>query len=136
MHEISGLLSWFPATLSGMSHVDFITSLTTRVRLVGAQAALDELRANQTLIITPAGTVGYHETLAVFAVWAVDRLVAAGLDDVQVLWHPLTDVRTPLSWWDHDTLESPAAKDAFIASVLARAGEPTPIIDSRVLTAA
>lgn len=119
-----------------MSHAEFITSLTSRVRLVGAVAALDELRTDRPSIVTPAGTAGYHETLAVFAVWAVDRLVAAGLDDVRVLWHPLTDVRTPLSWWDDDTLQSPAARCSFVPSVLARPGEPMPMVDDRALTAA
>jgi hypothetical protein len=119
-----------------MTHVEFITSLTHRVRLVGAVAALDELRANQTTIISPTGTVGHHDTLAVFFVWAVDRLVAAGLDDVQVLWHPLTDVRTPLSWWDADTLESHEAANHFVPSNLVGTGEPAPMVDTRVLTAA
>ena len=136
MHEISGLRSRFHATLSGMSHLEFITSLTLRVRDVGAAAALDELRTDRPSMITPAGTAGYHDTLAVFAVWAVNRLVAAGLSDVQVLWHPLTDVRTPLSWWPNDMLESPEATDAFLPSVLAHAGEPMPMVDTRVLTAA
>jgi hypothetical protein len=87
-----------------MTHVELITSLTHRVRHAGAAVALDELRASRPAIVGPSGTVGYHDTLAVFSVWAVDRLVAAGLDDVHVLWHPLTDVRSPLSWWDEATL--------------------------------
>lgn len=129
-----------------MTHVEFITSLTRRVRLVGAAAALDELRANRPSIVTPSGTAadsetgyheaGYHETLAVFYVWAVDRLVAADLTDVQVLWHPLTDVRSPRSWWDDHTLATLEAQESFVPSTLARAGEPTPMVDQRVLTAA
>jgi hypothetical protein len=40
-------------------------------------------------------------------VWAVDRLVAAGLDDFHVMWHPLTDARSIRSWWDDTTLPRP-----------------------------
>ena len=81
-----------------MTHVELITSLTHRVRQVGAAVALDELRASRPAIVSPCGAAGPHDTLAVFYVWAVDRLVGAGLNDVSVLWHPLTDVRSPRSW--------------------------------------
>ena len=110
-----------------MTHVEFITSLTHRVRHAGAAVALDDVRATRPAIISPIGDARYHDTLAVFYVWAVDRLVAAGLDDVRLLWHPLTDVRSPRSWWDDETLGSDAAHDYFVASTLARAGEPMPV---------
>lgn len=114
-----------------MSHVEFITSTTRLVREHGAAAALDEIR-----LASPAiAEVGYHDTLAVFFVWAVDRLVRAGLSDLQVLWHPLTDPRTPLSWWDADTLASPEARLGFFPCTLARAGEPVPH-EPRLLIAA
>lgn len=116
-----------------MTHVELITSLTHRVRHAGAAVALDELRSTRPAIIGPAGAVGYHDTLAVFYVWAVDRLVAAGLNDVQVLWHPLTDVRSPRSWWDDETLASNAAAARFAPSTLARTGEPAPV-EMRELT--
>jgi hypothetical protein len=118
-----------------MTHVEFITSLTLRVRHAGAAVALDELRASRPAITGPAGIVEYHDTLAVFYVWAVDRLVAAGLHDVGVLWHPLTDPRSPRSWWDDDTLASDAAREHFVPSTLARAGEPMPA-PAHVLAAA
>ena len=106
MQKIGRDRSGFGDTLLGMTHVEFITSLTLRVRLAGAAVALDELRATRPAMISPAGAVGYHDTLAVFYVWAIDRLIAAGLNDVRVLWHPLVDVRSPRSWWDDDTLAS------------------------------
>ena len=123
-----------------MSHVEFITSLTHRVRRAGAAVALDEIRATRPAIISPSGTAhagndAYHDTLAVFYVWAVDRLLAAGLNDVRVLWHPLTDVCSPRSWWDDDTLASDAAREHFVASTLARAGDPMPV-EFRTLVAA
>jgi hypothetical protein len=105
-----------------MTHAQFIASLTEQVRAGGAAAALAHLRASR-----PAFTaVGYHDTAAVFAVWAVDRLVAAGLDDFHVMWHPLTDARSIRSWWDDTTLASQAARDGFVPSTLARSGEVRP----------
>lgn len=118
-----------------MTHVEFITSLAHRVRHAGAAVALDEVRATRPAIISPSGTVGYHDTLAVFYVWAVDRLVAAGLNDVRVVWHPLTDVRSPRSWWDDATLAGDAAIERFVPSTLAHAGEPMPV-EARTLIAA
>jgi hypothetical protein len=118
-----------------MTHVEFITSLTHRVRLAGAAVALDELRATRPAIISPAGTVGYHDTLAVFYVWAVDRLVAAGLNDVRVLWHPLVDVRSPRAWWDDDTLAGDLAIAHAVPSTLAHDGDPMPVAP-RLLVAA
>jgi hypothetical protein len=118
-----------------MTHVEFITSLTHRVRHAGAAVALDEMRATRPAITHPARTAAYHDTLAVFYVWAVDRLVAAGLTDVQILWHPLTDVVSPRSWWDEATLASTEAAEHFVPSTLAGAGEPTPV-EARELAAA
>jgi hypothetical protein len=118
-----------------MTHVEFITSLTHRVRLAGAAATLDQLRAERAVIVTPNGTIEHHDTLAVFYVWAVDRLLAAGLNDIRVLWHPLVDVRSPRSWWDDATLESDQARDHFVPSTLAHSGEPTPV-EYRSLSAA
>jgi aryl carrier-like protein len=109
-----------------MTHVELITSLTHRVRHAGAAVALDELRSARPAIASPSGVARYNDTLAVFYVWAVDRLVAAGLDDVRVMWHPLTDVRSPRSWWTDETLESDEAAARFVPSTLARAGEPAP----------
>lgn len=119
----------------GMSHREFITSLTHRVRHAGAAAALDDLRSTRTAIVNPAGVAEFHDTLAVFYVWAVDRLLAAGLNDVRVLWHPLTDVRSPRSWWSDEVLESAVSRDSFIASDLARPGEPTPVEMRRLVAA-
>jgi hypothetical protein len=63
----------------------------------------------------PVTQARHHETLAVFHVWAVDRLLAAGLSDTAVLWHPLTDERSPLTWWDLGTLRSSARTRAVRA---------------------
>ena len=114
-----------------MSHVDVLRTTTHLVREHGAGAALDELRRTR-----PALHAGeYHDTRAMFLVWAVDRLVASGLSDVAVLWHPLTDVRTIEAWYDGETLASDAARTGFVPATLALVDEPTPG-EPRLLAAA
>ncbi len=106
-----------------MTHVELISTITRAVRDRGAAVALAELRTAR-----PAFTAaGYHDTMAVFYVWAVDRLVTAGRSDRQILWHPLTDCRTLQAWWDDATLASDAARDAFVPSTCALAGDPVPV---------
>ena len=105
-----------------MTHVELISTVTRAVRARGAATALAELRAAR-----PAFTAaGSHDTAAVFTVWAVDRLIDAGLADRQILWHPLTDVRSMLAWWDEATLTSDAARDGFVPSTRAVLGDPLP----------
>ena len=123
-----------------MTHVDLLRTITALVRDAGPAAALDTLRRDRPSIPVPgvaggAPTVGYHHTLAVFHVWAVDRLVSAGLSDLAVLWHPLTHPESPLSWWDAATLASDEARDGFVASTRATPGEPTPLEHQLLLAA-
>ncbi len=105
-----------------MTHVELLLALTSRIRAVGPAAALDELRAG----VGADHPVARHHTLAVFFVWAVARLVDAGLSDAGVLWHPLTDPRSPLAWYDAETLASEEARSSFVPSTLAAAGDPVP----------
>lgn len=119
-----------------MTHLDLLTTIAARVREDGAAAALASLRAERPhLTAADLTVVPFHDTLAVFYVWAVDRLVEAGLDDVHVLWHPLTDPRSALAWWDEATLTSSAAAAHFVPSTLVLPGEPAPT-EARELLAA
>lgn len=68
----------------------------------------------------------YHDTRTTFVVWAVDRLLTAGLTLAAVFWHPLTFPGSELAWWDAATLDSPEAARRFVPSTLARAGDPEP----------
>lgn len=122
-----------------MQHVDLLRTITALVRDAGPAAALDTLRRDRPVIAVPGDrldpTPGYHDTLAVFHVWAVDRLVSAGLSDLAVLWHPLTHVESPLMWWDAVTLWTTEAREGFVPATAGEAWEPTPV-EPRVLLAA
>jgi hypothetical protein len=114
-----------------MTHTEFLCSLLRSVRAVGASATLRQVRATR-----PAFHDGaYHDTRAVFYVWAVDRLVAGGLSDIGVLWHPLTDDRSVQAWWTIATLRTIEAGERFVAPELALPGEPQPM-DTDFLVAA
>lgn len=114
-----------------MTHNELISSLVRSVREIGAAATLDQLRADR-----PQFDRGnYHDTRAVYFVWAVDRLVGAGLSDIGVMWHPLVDDRSPLVWWHSGVLESAAAHERFLAPTLGAEGEPQPV-EPRLLVAA
>jgi len=112
-----------------MTHTEFLSSILRTVRASGAAAALEQLRADRPAfhIAADMGVAAYHDTRAVFYVWAIDRLVTGGLSDFGVLWHPLVDSRSPLVWWTAATLATPAATDHFVVAELARPTEPQPV---------
>lgn len=105
-----------------LHHTVLVHHVLGLVRDLGASRALVELRRTR----PPLDAEGYHDTLAVYVVWAVERLVDAGLSDLGVLWHPLTDDRSPLAWWDADTLASAPARQHFVAPTLGEDWEPRP----------
>lgn len=117
-----------------MTHTEFLSSILRTVRASGAAVALEQLRTDRPAFHVAADqtasyhdTVIFHDTLAVFYVWAIDRLVTGGLTDFGVLWHPLVDSRSPLVWWTAATLAGPAAAEHFVAAELARPTEPQPV---------
>lgn len=118
-----------------MTHTEFLSSILRTVRASGAAVALEQLRADRPAFHIDDQVAAYHDTRAVFYVWAVDRLVTGGLSDFGVLWHPLVDSRSPLVWWTAATLAGPAATEHFVAAELARVSEPQPV-ESLTLVAA
>jgi hypothetical protein len=137
LQKISGERTVTCVSLCVMEHVELLRTLTVAVRDAGPAAALDALRSARPALVpakldhAESGDSadlhdGYHETLATFWVWAVDRLVQAGLSDLAILWHPLTDHRSPLAWWDEATLASSAARESFVPSTSAAPWEPQP----------
>lgn len=124
-----------------MTHTEFLSSILRTVRVSGAAVALEQLRTDRPAFHTTSPIIDaeqvavYHDTRAVFYVWAVDRLVAGGLSDFGVLWHPLLDSRSPLVWWSAATLASVEATEHFVHAELARPTEPQPV-EPMVLLAA
>ena len=110
-----------------MTHTEFLSSILRTVRASGAAVALEQLRTDRPAFHAEADQAAYHDTRAVFYVWAVDRLVTGGLSDFGVLCHPLLDSRSPLVWWTAATLTTPAAADRFVPAELARPTEPQPV---------
>ena len=111
-----------------MTHTEFLASILRTVRVSGAAVALEQLRRERPAFHVAAGEApSYHDTRAVFYVWAIDRLVTGGLSDCGVLWHPLVDSRSPLVWWTAATLATPAAAEHFVVAELARPTEPQPV---------
>lgn len=99
-----------------------VADIVELVRNRGAGAALAEVRAAR-----PALHDGrYHDTAAVFVVWAADRLLTAGLTPTAALWHPLLHAESLYAWWDAATLESAEAAAHFVPTTLAAPGEPAP----------
>lgn len=105
-----------------LTHTVFVQHVLRLVRDLGPAGALVELRRTR----PPLDADDYHDTLAVYLVWAVERLVEAGLSDAGVLWHPLADVRSALAWWDAATLASSAARTGFVPPTLGEDWEPRP----------
>lgn len=109
-------------------HVLACVSLTLRH---GAAEALGLLRTaipryNNLTGVENTTTSGYHDTLTVYYVWAVDRLLERGCDVAAVLANDTVDRRAALAWWDADTLFSAAARARFVAPHLAGDGGPSP----------
>ncbi len=114
------------------------SAAVTLVRRHGGAEALARLRLaipryNEATGVANTDTGGYHDTITVFYVWAVDRLVAAGLSTTAILWHPLASFEAVRSWYDPATLWSPAARRSFVPSTLAlgRRTHPTRLLRPR-----
>ncbi|MEY2754032.1 MAG: hypothetical protein RJB65_390 [Actinomycetota bacterium] len=102
--------------------------LLASVRARGAAATLSALEAERPAFhVLADGTAVYHHTEAAFMVWAIDRLVEAGLSDLGVLWHPLVQVASARAWWTDETLATEAAIRGFVPSDKALAHEPQPL---------
>jgi hypothetical protein len=109
-------------TETARPHLAFVADIVDLVRRHGAAAALATLRDER-----PAVTAeGYHDTRAVFAVWAVDRLLAAEVSPRLVLWHPLLHADSVLVWWTREVLDSAAAAERFVPADRVLPGEPVP----------
>ena len=80
------------------------------VRGHGAAGALRLLRDaippyNVSTGVTNTTTSRYHDTITVYYVWAIHRLLAAGLTAAEILADPLVGRTAALAFWDRDVQE-------------------------------
>ncbi|MCU1364485.1 MAG: hypothetical protein JWN39_124 [Ilumatobacteraceae bacterium] len=101
------------------THEGHVLACLSIVSSMGAVRALEAIRAaippyNEATGVANTTTGGYHDTITVYYVWAVDRLLAAGATPTQVLADPLASRTAPLEWWDRGTLMSSQARAAWL----------------------
>lgn len=93
----------------GWTHERLVLAAVALVRQHGPSEALDRIVSHRPDV---------HVTRTVFMVWAVDRLISAGLKTATVLWHPLVDRRSVLCWWDAATLDDDEARTRWVPPTL------------------
>jgi len=113
---------------SRWTHEGHLLACVALVRRHGAIDALSMLRAaippyNESTGVSNTPTTGYHDTITVYFVWAIDRLLTTGHDAPAILRHPLVARNAPLEFWDRESMMSPAARLAWMEPTR-RAGEP------------
>jgi hypothetical protein len=101
------------------THEAHILACVSLVRRFGAAEALAVLRAaippyNESTGVANTTTGGYHDTITVYYVWAIDLLLAEGFMVAELLAHPLVERTALLAWWDKDVLMSPGARAAWL----------------------
>lgn len=100
------------------THEGHLLACMSLVRRHGAAEALRLLRGaippyNDSTGVANTSTGGYHDTITVYYVWAVDRLLAAGLTAAEILADPLVERTAALVFWDREVLMSPLARAAW-----------------------
>jgi len=101
------------------THEAHILACVSLVRRLGAPDALAVLRAaippyNEATGVANTPTGGYHDTITVYYVWAIDLLLAEGFTVGELLAHPLVERTALLAWWDKDVLMSPGARASWL----------------------
>jgi len=101
------------------THEGHILAAVSLIRRLGAPEALAVLRAaippyNEATGVANTASGGYHDTITVYYVWAIDLLLAEGLSVAELLAHPLVERTALLAWWDSDVLMSPGARASWL----------------------
>ena len=113
------------------THEAHLLACVSLVRRNGAAAALAVLREaiplyNEATGVANTPTGGYHDTLTVFYVWAVARLLESGCTTPEILNDPSVDRQAALAWWPRDKLFSESARAHFIEPTLPGDGNGPP----------
>jgi hypothetical protein len=101
------------------THEAHILACISLVRRLGPVEALAVLRAaippyNEATGVANTPTGGYHDTITVYYVWAIELLLADGLSVGEVLADPLVERTAALAWWDRDVLMAPSARASWL----------------------
>jgi hypothetical protein len=113
------------------THEGHLLACISVVRRHGGAAALALLRAaipryNESTGVANTPTGGYHDTITVYFVWAIARLLAEGHGCAAILGHALARRDAPLGWWERRVLMSPEARAAWLPPTRAGDGSPGP----------
>ena len=113
------------------THEGHLLACISLVRRFGAVEALAIVRAaiplyNEATGVANTPTSGYHDTITVYYVWAIDRLVADGLGPAGILRNERVARTALLAWWDRETLMSPTARAGWLAPTSVVDGGPAP----------
>ena len=106
------------------THEAHVLVCASLVRRRGESEALSILRNaipryNEATGVANTATGGYHDTLSVFYVWAVNQLLTAGFTVAELLCDDSVDRNAALAWWDRETLFSTDARAHWVAPTLA-----------------
>lgn len=114
------------------THEGHLLACVSLVRRHGPTEALRIVRAaiplyNEATGVANTPTGGYHDTITVYYVWVVERLLAEGLGAPAVLADRRVERTALLAWWDRDVLMSTAARMAWLAPTITGDGGPPPM---------
>lgn len=99
------------------AHVQAGLSLVLRTGARRALATLREAipRYNVSTNTPNTDSGGYHDTLTVYYVWAIDELLHQGVSPEDVVTNPLVSRTAPLEFWSRDELFSVDARRKWMA---------------------
>ena len=99
------------------AHVQAGLSLVLRMGASRALATLREAipRYNISTNTPNTDTGGYHDTLTVYYVWAIDELLRDGISPENVVSQPLVSRTAALNFWERDELFSVDARRHWVA---------------------
>lgn len=99
------------------AHVQAGLSLVLRMGASRALATLREAipRYNISTNTPNTDTGGYHDTLTVYYVWAIDELLRDGISPEDIVSQPLVSRTAALQFWERDDLFSVQARRHWVA---------------------
>ncbi|MGA0116759.1 MAG: hypothetical protein ACO3JF_00040 [Ilumatobacteraceae bacterium] len=102
------------------AHVQAALSLVLRMGAARALATLREAipRYNLSTNTPNTETGGYHDTLTVYYVWAIDELLREGVSPEHIVGDALVSRTAPLEFWTRDELFSVDARRHWVAPTL------------------